>query len=147
MNIKEHLLTLAALALLAGCATPAAGQTITGDFTNYERGKILQAWNEWKAAAGREPPCRVESSPAAANFQSRFLLALVRPSLDAEQRTVTVFVNRLGDRDLTALMRHEFGHCYGLPHAERGVMSPDYNLLEWGSIDAAATSLARMELR
>jgi hypothetical protein len=130
-------------------------------FTAYERARILRAVNEWNYALNghvrfeivseNAPYEIVASSLKAPNpppgLRLRYLLASTPPQLNGRTSS-QVFVQRLGNRDLKALMLHELGHMLGLPHAREGVMSADYDLVEWRCIDktTAAALAAKLNL-
>jgi hypothetical protein len=125
-------------------------------FTAYERARILRAVNEWNYALNghvrfeiveEEAPYEIVASSLRApnpppGVRPKYLLANTPPPMSGPMIS-QVFVQRLGNRDLKALMLHELGHMLGLPHANAGVMSPDYDLIGWRCIDkTTATALA-----
>lgn len=134
---------------------------IDGGFTAHDRAKILRAVNEWNHVLNGHARFEIVETDASyrilalgvgapnppPGMRSRYLLANVVGRPDGSM-TALVFIDRLGNRDLTALMLHEFGHMLGLPHAAEGVMSPEYDLLQWRCVDkeAAAALAARRGL-
>ncbi len=60
---------------------------------------------------------------------------------------VYVISDRLGGRDLSGVMMHEFGHVLGAGHGQRGLMAPVYSLDGARCIDYAAASLVAQAQR
>lgn len=134
---------------------------IDGGFTAYERAKILRAVNEWNHVLNGHARFEIVETDASYRImalgvgapnpppgvRSKYLLANVVGKPDGPM-TALVFIDRLGNRDLTALMLHEFGHMLGLPHTAEGVMSPEYDLVQWRCVgkEAAAALAARRGL-
>lgn len=132
---------------------------IDAGFDAYERAKILRAVNEWNHVLNGHARFEIVETNARyqvlavnggqanspAGLRIRSVLATVVGTSDA-RKAALVFVDRLGNRDLKALMLHEFGHILGLPHATEGVMSPEYDLVQWrciGRTSAAALAARR----
>lgn len=60
---------------------------------------------------------------------------------------VYVISDRLGGRDLSGVIMHEFGHVLGAGHGQRGLMAPVYSLEGARCIDYAAASLVAQAQR
>ena len=60
---------------------------------------------------------------------------------------VYVISDRLGGRDLSGVMMHEFGHVLGAGHGQHGLMAPVYSLDGARCIDYAAAGLVAQAQR
>jgi hypothetical protein len=60
---------------------------------------------------------------------------------------VYVISDRIGGRDLSGVVMHEFGHVLGAGHGQRGLMAPVYSLDGARCIDYAAVSLVAQAQR
>jgi hypothetical protein len=151
-------------------AAPArTGRTIAlyvdRDFDDHERGRIVSAMRQWNYALNgfvwfrartlpRNPTrgmlARIKRSGGwiVARVDSRHPIA--RQGEGANALAVTVggdggFVyvigDRIGQRDLTGVIMHEFGHVLGAGHDRSGLMAPVYNSAMGRCIDREAVAL------
>ncbi len=114
---------------------------VSGPFSLYDRAKILRAVNEWNVALNGFKRFELVSDfadPAAGKYlagkqvrqawtitavhggQSKLFgpsvaLAATQPVLDLGG-SITVYVDRIGRRDLGGVVMHELGHVLGLGH-------------------------------
>jgi hypothetical protein len=139
-------------------------------FSIYERAKILRAVNEWNvalngqvrlevsptmldatpylAAGARRPEgwivARIDSrSPIMASSAMSRALAV---TVGTRRAIVYVVADRLGSRDLGAIMMHEFGHAFGVGHDSGSqLMHPYYvgdkqRCIDKGAVRAVAAA-------
>ena len=132
-------------------------------FNIYERAKILRAVNEWNvvlngqvrlevspsmfdatpylAAGARRPEgwivAKIDSrSPIIGNSAMNRALAV---TVGTRRAIVYVVADRLGSRDLSGIMMHEFGHAFGASHdAGSQLMHPYYTGDKQRCIDKGA---------
>lgn len=133
---------------------------IDRSFTLHERAKILRAVNEWNtvlngqvrleisandydATTGAPPRtrawtvARIDSrNPMVGSAAMKRTLAMTFGTTTA---TVFVVADRIGSRDLTGIMMHEFGHALGAGHDSGSeLMNPYYTGNKQGCIDKGA---------
>ena len=139
---------------------------IDRDFDDFERQRIVSAMRQWnyvlngfvefRASYLPDDPtpamlsqirrsggwvvARVDSRhPVAQHGEGRHALAVTTGNRGG---FVYVIRDRIGQRDLTGVMMHEFGHVLGAGHDERsGLMAPVYNPAMGRCIDRDAVSL------
>jgi hypothetical protein len=135
---------------------------IDRNFSLNERAKILRAVNEWNVALNGHVHLEISaddaSSPAAAvpsrtdtwrvvRVESLTVPMLAQSSMKralaytvgTSRGSIFVIVDRLGSRDLGAIMLHEFGHALGAGHDPGGqLMHPFYAGDKQRCIDKAA---------
>lgn len=141
-------------------SSPAAHEVIAvhieGGFAAIDRDAIVQAFEEWNYALNGNLRFDAAASTAAAAaggwiispqaggapmpLKSTMIgqpLAITHRPMGAEiVGRVSVYVDRLGGRDLTAIMRHEIGHILGLAHgASETLMSAYYSAQNQACID------------
>jgi hypothetical protein len=151
-------------------AAPATtGRTIDlfvdGDFDDYERGRIVSAMRQWNYVLNgfvrfhartlpdnptREMLSRIKRSGGwvVARVDSRHPIAHQGEGANALAVTaggqggfVYVISDRIGQRDLTGVLMHEFGHVLGAGHGGSGLMAPVYNSTMGRCIDREAVAL------
>lgn len=133
---------------------------IDRSFTLHERARILRAVNEWNtvlngqvrleisandydATTGAPPRtrawtvARIDSrNPMVGSAAMKRTLAMTFGTTTA---TVFVVADRIGSRDLTGIMMHEFGHALGAGHDSGSqLMNPYYAGNKQGCIDKGA---------
>ncbi len=151
-------------------AAPAtSGRTIDlyvdRDFDNYERGRIVAAMRQWNYVLNgfvrfhartlpdnptRAMLARIKRSGGwvVARVDSRHPMARQGEGVNALAVTaggnggfVYVISDRIGQRDLTGVVMHEFGHVLGAGHGGSGLMAPVYNPAMGRCIDREAVAL------
>jgi hypothetical protein len=136
------------------------------DFDDHERQRILMAVKQWNYALNGFVRFRASLLPAdvpqamiaeikrrggwiVARIDSRHPIAHQGEGLHALAVTVgnghTGFVyvieDRVGGRDLTGVVMHEFGHVLGAGHDSAGLMAPVYNPAGARCIDRDAMAM------
>ena len=135
------------------------------DFDDYERGRIVSAMRQWNYVLNgflrfhartlpdnptREMLARIKRSGGwvVARVDSRHPMA--RQGEGAHALAVTaggrggfvyIISDRIGQRDLTGVIMHEFGHVLGAGHDGSGLMAPVYNPAMGRCIDREAVAL------
>lgn len=135
------------------------------DFDDYERQRIVAAMRQWNYALNGYVQFRAKMLPA---DPSREMLAQIKRSggwvvarvdsshpiaqqgegknalaVTAGNRGGFVYAisDRIGPRDLSGVMMHEFGHVLGAGHDGRGLMAPVYNASMGRCIDRDAVAM------
>ena len=135
------------------------------DFSDYERDRMLSAMRQWNyvlngfvqfrarvLAADPQPMmlaqirrsggwvlARVDSRhPVAQQGEGTHALAVTTGNRGG---FVYVISDRIGNRDLTGVIMHEFGHVLGAGHDGYGLMAPVYNAAMGRCIDQDAVAL------
>jgi hypothetical protein len=134
--------------------SPVVPLTLVGAFSDAHRAKILRAVNEWNVAlngslrfellsdANRPAIWAVIAVTHSPYRNGPEALGLTTP-FPAGGGLVLLYLDRLGGRDLGAVMRHELGHVLGLKHDVSGrLMSAAYNPHDQKCVDYPA--LARV---
>jgi hypothetical protein len=135
------------------------------DFDDYERGRIVSAMRQWNYVLNgfvrfhartlpddptREMLARIKRSGGwiVARVDSRHPIAHQGEGANALAVTaggqggfVYVISDRIGQRDLTGVIMHEFGHVLGAGHGGSGLMAPIYNPTMGRCIDREAVAL------
>lgn len=135
------------------------------DFDDYERGRIVAAMRQWNYVLNgfvrfhartlpdnptRELLSRIRRSGGwvVARVDSRHPMARQGEGVNALAVTaggnggfVYVIGDRIGQRDLTGVIMHEFGHVLGAGHGGHGLMAPVYNPAMGRCIDREAVAL------
>lgn len=136
------------------------------DFDDYERGRIVSAMRQWNYALNgfvwfrartlpdnptRELLAQIKRSGGwiVARVDSRHPIARQGEGTQALAVTVGgrgggfvyVIGDRIGQRDLTGVVMHEFGHVLGAGHDRSGLMAPVYNPAMGRCIDREAVAL------
>jgi hypothetical protein len=135
------------------------------DFDDYERGRIVAAMRQWNYVLNgfvrfhartlpdnptREMLARIRRSGGwvVARVDSRHPIAPQGEGAHALAVTaggrggfVYVISDRIGQRDLTGVIMHEFGHVLGAGHDGSGLMAPVYNPAMGRCIDREAVAL------
>lgn len=135
------------------------------DFDDYERGRIVAAMRQWNyvlngfvrfhARTLPDNPTRgmlaqIKRSGGwiVARVDSRHPMARQGEGVNALAVTaggnggfVYVISDRIGQRDLTGVIMHEFGHVLGAGHGGSGLMAPVYNPAMGRCIDREAVAL------
>jgi hypothetical protein len=119
-------------------------------FSIYERAKILRAVNEWNVALNGQVRLEVwivakidSRSPITASSAMSRALAV---TVGTRRAIVYVVADRLGSRDLGAIMMHEFGHAFGVGHDSGSqLMHPYYvgdkqRCIDKGAVRAVAAA-------
>jgi hypothetical protein len=141
------------------------------DFNDYEREKMLSAMRQWnyvlngfvqfRARVLRDEPtpmmlaqirrsggwvlARVDSRhPVAHQGEGRQALAVTTGNRGG---MVYVISDRIGNRDLTGVIMHEFGHVLGAGHDGYGLMAPVYSAAMGRCIDRDAVALVAQAQR
>jgi hypothetical protein len=157
-------------------ATPAStGRTlnlyIDRDFDDFERERIVVAIRQWNYVLNGFVRIRASFLPGDANptmiaqirrsggwvvarVDSRHPIAQQGEGRHALGVTtgnrggfVYVISDRIGQRDLTGVMMHEFGHVLGAGHEGGGLMAPVYNPSMGRCIDREAVALVAQAQR
>ena len=135
------------------------------DFSPYERDRIISAMRQWNYAlnglvqfqarllpedpspmmlaqirrSGGWVVARVDSRhPIAQHGEGTHALAVTTGNRGG---FVYVISDRIGNRDLSGVVMHEFGHVLGAGHDNWGLMAPVYNAAMGRCIDHDAVSL------
>jgi hypothetical protein len=135
------------------------------DFSDYERQKLLSAMRQWNYVlngfvqfrarmlpddptqmtlaqirrSGGWVVARVDSRhPVAQHGEGTHALAVTTGNRGG---FVYVVSDRIGNRDLTGVIMHEFGHVLGAGHDGFGLMAPVYNAAMGRCIDQDAVAL------
>ena len=135
------------------------------DFNDYERQHLLSAMRQWNYVLNGFVQFRARLLPAQ---PTQMMLAQIRRSggwvvarVDSRHPVanqgegthalavttgnrggfVYVISDRIGNRDLTGVIMHEFGHVLGAGHGGYGLMAPVYNAAMGRCIDHDAVSL------
>lgn len=129
---------------------PVVPLTLVGAFSDAERAKILRAINEWNVAlngtlrfelqtdANRPAIWAIIAVTHSPYRNGAETLGLATP-FPAGGGLVLLYLDRLGGRDLGAVMRHELGHVLGLKHGVSGrLMSATYNPHDQKCVDYPA---------
>jgi hypothetical protein len=135
------------------------------DFDDYERGRIVAAMRQWNYVLNgfvrfrartlpdnptRELLARIKRSGGwvVARVDSRHPIARQGEGTHALAVTaggrggfVYVISDRIGQRDLTGVVMHEFGHVLGAGHGGSGLMASVYNSAMGRCIDRQAVAL------
>jgi hypothetical protein len=135
------------------------------DFADYERQNILSAMRQWNYVLNGFVWFRARTLPAdpdsamlsqirrsggwvLARVDSRHPVARSGEGTHALAVTtgnrggfVYVISDRIGNRDLTGVMMHEFGHVLGAGHDGFGLMAPVYSAAMGRCIDQDAVAL------
>jgi hypothetical protein len=135
------------------------------DFDDYERGRLVAAMRQWNYVLNgfvrfhartlpdnptREMLARIRRSGGwvVARVDSRHPIARQGEGAHALAMTaggrggfVYVISDRIGQRDLTGVIMHEFGHVLGAGHDGSGLMAPVYNPAMGRCIDREAVAL------
>jgi hypothetical protein len=138
---------------------------IDRDFNDYERDRLLSAMRQWnyvlngfvqfraRMLPGDPQPmmlaqirrsggwvvARVDSRhPVAQHGEGTHALAVTTGNRGG---FVYVISDRIGNRDLTGVIMHEFGHVLGAGHDGYGLMAPVYNAAMGRCIDQDAVAL------
>ncbi len=137
------------------------------DFDDSERQRIVMAFRQWNYALNgfirfdaRVLPADASRSELAqirrnggwvvAKVDSRHPVAQKGEGTHALAVTITggsnggfvyVIADRIGGRDLTGVIMHEFGHVLGAGHDNSGLMAPVYNAQAARCIDYAAVAM------
>ena len=135
------------------------------DFDDYERGRIVSAMRQWNYVLNgfvrfqartlpddptREMLAQIKRSGGwvVARVDSRHPIAHQGEGAHALAVTeggrggfVYVISDRIGQRDLTGVIMHEFGHVLGAGHGGSGLMAPVYNPTMGRCIDRQAVAL------
>lgn len=150
-------------------APVATGRTLSlfvdREFDDYERGRIVSAMRQWNYVLNGFIRFRARTLP---DNPTRELLAQIKRSggwivarVDsrhpiagqgegAQALAVTaggqggfvyIISDRIGQRDLTGVLMHEFGHVLGAGHGGSGLMAPVYNSAMGRCIDRQAVAL------
>lgn len=151
-------------------AAPAtSGRTIDlyvdRDFDDYERGRIVAAMRQWNYVLNGFVQFHARTLPdnptrgmlaqikrsggwVVARVDSRHPMARQGEGMNALAVTaggnggfVYVISDRIGQRDLTGVIMHEFGHVLGAGHGGSGLMAPVYNSAMGRCIDREAVAL------
>lgn len=135
------------------------------DFDNFERERIVSAMRQWNYVLNgfvrfrartlpdnptRESLAQIRRSGGwvVARVDSRHPIA--RQGEGAHALAVTaggqggfvyVISDRIGQRDLTGVVMHEFGHVLGAGHGGSGLMAPVYNSAMGRCIDRQAVAM------
>jgi hypothetical protein len=142
------------------------------DFSDFERERILFAVKQWNYALNGFIHFRTSLLPdrvsqtmisqikrqggwIVAHVDSRHPIAQQGEGLHAlavtvgNGRTGFVYVisDRLGGRDLSGVVMHEFGHVLGAGHDQRGLMAPVYNAAGARCIDHDAMAMVAQAQR
>ena len=130
--------------------SPVLPLTLVGAFSDEQRAKILRAVNEWNVAlagtlrfelqadANRPAIWAVIAVTHSPYRNGPEALGLTTP-FPAGGGLVLLYLDRLGGRDLGAVMRHELGHVLGLKHDTRGrLMAAAYNPHDQKCVDYPA---------
>lgn len=150
-------------------APAAAGRPVAlfvdRDFDDYERGRIVSAIRQWNyvlngfvrfhartlpSNPSRELLAQIKRSGGwiLARVDSRHPIA--RQGEGAHALAVTaggqggfvyVISDRIGQRDLTGVLMHEFGHVLGVGHGGSGLMAPVYSSAMGRCIDRQAVAM------
>jgi hypothetical protein len=143
-------------------AAPAAATEIipvrvAGPFTPYDRAKILRAVNEWNVALNGFARFDIlpEGAPAVAgkSYAAPWMIVAVQGNgaraasgvatalahtygEPASGGLMTVYLDRLGRRDLGGVVMHELGHALGLGHDNSGgLMAARYHPSSQNCVD------------
>lgn len=135
------------------------------DFDDYERGRIVSAMRQWNYVLNGFIRLRARTLP---DNPTRDLLAEIKRSggwivarVDSRHPIsgqgegahalavtaggqggfVYIISDRIGQRDLTGVLMHEFGHVLGAGHGGSGLMAPVYNSAMGRCIDREAVAL------
>lgn len=130
--------------------SPVVRMTLVGAFSDDQRAKILRAVNEWNVALNGEMRFELQTDatrPAIwaviAVSHSPYRngpepLGLTMP-FPAGGGLMLLYLDRLGGRDIGAVMRHELGHVLGLKHDVSGrLMAAAYNPHDQKCVDYPA---------
>lgn len=139
---------------------------IDRDFNDYERQRLISAVRQWNHVlngmvrmearllpedatpadlnkvrrAGGWVVARVDSRhPVAHRGEGTHALAVTVGGTGGG--FVYVISDRIGGRDLTGVIMHEFGHVLGTGHSQAGLMAPVYNAAYARCIDHESASL------
>ena len=130
--------------------SPVVPLTLVGAFSDFHRAKILRAVNEWNVALNGTLRFEVQTN---ANRPAIWAVIAVSHSpyrngpeplgltmpFPAGGGLMLLYLDRLGSRDLGAVMRHELGHVLGLKHDVSGrLMSAAYNPHDQKCVDYSA---------
>ena len=135
------------------------------DFNDYERDRLLSAMRQWNYVLNGFVQFRARTLPdnpqpmmlaqirrsggwVIARVDSRHPVAQQGEGTHALAVTtgnrggfVYVISDRIGNRDLTGVIMHEFGHVLGAGHDGYGLMAPVYNASMGRCIDQDAVAL------
>ncbi|MCW5736880.1 MAG: hypothetical protein KIS73_22330 [Enhydrobacter sp.] len=135
------------------------------DFDNYERERIVAAMRQWNYVLNGFVQFRAKTLPdnpthellaqikrsggwIVARVDSRHPITREGEGMNALAVTaggqggfVYVISDRIGQRDLTGVVMHEFGHVLGAGHGGSGLMAPVYSAAMGRCIDRQAVAM------
>jgi hypothetical protein len=124
--------------------------TLVGAFSDEQRARILRAVNEWNVALNgtlrfelqtdaNQPAIWAVIAVTHSPYRNGPEALGVTTPFPAGGGLVLLYLDRLGGRDLGAVMRHELGHVLGLKHDASGrLMAATYNPHDQKCVDYPA---------